>query len=65
MIGSRGKAEGLVRLELRECRKLYRKMNLARQDGAGPWPAVRKFELLYRHWGAMEGFGAEESHDEF
>lgn len=35
-------------------------MNLARQDGA-----VRKFELSYRHWGAMEGFRAEESHDEF
>lgn len=40
-------------------------MNLARQDGAGRWLAVRKFELLYRHWAAMEGFGAEESHDEF
>lgn len=41
-------------------------MNLARQDGgAGPWLALRRFELLYRHWGAMEGFGAEESHDEF
>lgn len=36
-------------------------MNLARQDGAGPWLAVRKFELLYRHWGAMEGFGAMSS----
>lgn len=40
-------------------------MSLARQDGAGPDWLFRKFELVYRQWGAMEGSGVEELHDEF